>query len=292
MSNSRSWLGYVCIALAVFVLVLDGASIATAATARDRAVNLAGQQRMLAIRMASEAVLIAMEIDKEVNLGKLSKTRKLFARTLMGLRAGDSELGLPVASETEVLERLTKVESIWQHFDNTIKRALEAGTVTEQEVQAIARINPQLLDAIDQAVGAYVHFVFHGETFTLHTRLLNTAGEQRMRAQQVLRDFLLVAYGNDAAQHRERLSQSFGLYDRTLNGLIHGDAELGLVPAPRPEIGAQLQKVERLWSELRPLVESVAAGGAAAPTTIKQAARLTSHLVRTMNNAVLMYENL
>ena len=247
---------------------------------------------MLAVRMASEAVLGAMEIDKEINLGKLSKTRELFARTLKGLRAGDNELGLPVVSEREVLERLTQVESIWQHFDGTIGQALKAGAVTEREVQAIARINPQLLEAIDQAVGAYVRFIFHGETFTLHTRLLDAAGKQRMRAQQVLRDFLLVAYGHDAAQHRELLSQSFALYDRNLNGLIHGDADLGLVPAPRPEIGAQLQKVERLWSELRPLVAAVAAGGAAAPATIKQAARLTEHLVRTMNGAVLMYENL
>lgn len=292
MSNSRWRLGYVCVALVIFVLALDGVSTATAATARDRAVNLAGQQRMLAVRMASEAVLIALEIDKEVNLGRLSETRKLFARTLNGLRNGDSELGLPAASETEVLERLTQVESVWQHFDRTIRQALKAGTVTEQEVRTIARINPQLLDALDQAVGAYVRFVFHGETFTLHTRLLNTAGEQRMRAQQVLRDFLLVAYGHDTVQHQELLSQSFALYGRNLKGLIHGDAELGLVPAPRPEIGAQLQKVERLWSELRPLVESAARGSASAPDTIKQAARLTAHMVRTMNNAVLMYENL
>jgi len=80
-------------------------------------INLSGKQRMLTQKMSKEVLLVALDVNKDENLTNLRATRDLFDKTLVGLRDGDEELGLPHTKKPKILKALKKVEDLWEEFD-------------------------------------------------------------------------------------------------------------------------------------------------------------------------------
>ncbi len=258
----------------------------------DHIVNLAGMQRMLTQKMSKEAFLVALGIDREDNLQKLAESRNLFDRMLKGLRHGDALLGLPETTEPEVLDRLSKVEELWPLLHSAIRTSLASGKVSAYEVETIAELNLPLLNAMDETVSAYERVAEKGALVSVLTVAINLAGRQRMLTQKMSKEVFSIAYGLDERANRRNLADSIALFDDTLQGLIYGDNDLGLLPAPTAEIKAQLSKVEGLWDAFRPLLDPLARGGIPGSDTVAQVARQNLPLLEEMNKAVVMYERL
>jgi len=117
--------------------------------------------------------------------------------------------------------------------------------------------------------------------------IINLAGRQRMLTQKMSKEMLLVAKGIDADANRASLKKTAALFDTTLNGLINGDAELGLPPTEGKTIVRQLGKVQGLWSEFNATVSSVISGG---EVPVDKVASLNLPLLKNMNTAVRLYE--
>jgi len=79
-------------------------------------------------------------------------------------------------------------------------------------------------------------------------RVINLAGRQRMLTQKLTKEAMFIVNGMDVT---EDARSTMELFERTLNGLINGDKELGLPPARNKKILAQLKKVESLWKEFK-----------------------------------------
>ncbi len=88
-------------------------------------INLAGQQRMLTQKMTKELMFIRDGYDAAADLGK---TRKLFDTTLRSLINGDASLGLPKATNKEIIAQLHRVENLWQRYDAQLDQALRSGS--------------------------------------------------------------------------------------------------------------------------------------------------------------------
>ena len=82
---------------------------------------------------------------------------------------------------------------------------------------------------------------------------VNNAGFLRMHAYRLawLSSRLVHADVTEAAGIRGEMSRYIGEYDRTLEGLDHGDAELRLRPAVDPEVRRTLDHVKVLWAGYR-----------------------------------------
>lgn len=117
--------------------------------------------------------------------------------------------------------------------------------------------------------------------------VINLSGRQRMLSQKMSKEMLLVAKGVDAEANRAQLKKTAELFDSTLNGLIHGNADMGLPPTETPIIVKQLGKVQKLWSEFRAMVDAAASGG---EVPVAKVAELNAPLLKDMNTAVMLYE--
>ena len=86
--------------------------------------------------------------------------------------------------------------------------------------------------------------------------------------------------------------QTTRAFDRTLNGLIHGDAELRLLPAANADIRAELAKVQLLWGEIQPILAGIAVGAPVDQRTITTVSRNAGRMIAPLNTTSLMYETL
>jgi hypothetical protein len=279
------------IAGAIALVVAAGASAGPgAATNHKHVVNLAGMQRMLSQKMSKEALLIALEIDKEQNLWNLDDSRATFDRTLTGLRDGDVLLGLPATTRPEILDDLHKVEELWPPLHAAIKNSVTSKQVSALDVDTIAELNVPLLKAMDDTVKEYERAARGSELISVLAVAINLAGRQRMLTQKMSKEFFLIAYGQNEESNRRTLGESMDLFERTLEGLIYGNDDL--LAAPTPNIKAQLKRVEHRWLDFRALLEPTLEGRKPDPDTIAKVAQQNMPLLEEMNKAVFMYESL
>ncbi len=288
--------GLIFMALSIVCIQLSIASAAQGPTAAQYGVvlNLSGKQRMLTQKMSKEIMLVALGVEADGNLKNLAATSALFDKTLKGLRNGDDELRLPPTVSKRIRKQLDKIETIWDDFHGVVKGILNARTVTKNQVAAVAAKNLPLLKQMNKCVKLYEKDASKaglkadpGLAVTI-----NLSGKQRMLTQKMSKEFLLVAYGHDPENNELNLLETYSLFERTLKGLMDGDATLDLPGTKNETIRRQLSVVDGLWKSFKPVVEY----GADPKTTaidsgkIKQLAAENLPLLKEMNKAVGMYE--
>lgn len=251
----------------------------------SRVINLAGKQRMLTQKMSKEAVLVALAHDAEVNTANLQKTHDLFDKTLKGLRAGDADLGLPETKKPNIVAGLDEVDVLWGSFGGVIGTVASSGAAEDAQLSTIASNNVPLLKAMNKVVKLYEADSASGDMNPALAVAINLSGRQRMLTQKMSKEFFLIAKGHEVDANRENLAKTKDLFDKTLNGLLEGDAEQGLSPAPTDEIRAQLEKVKGMWAEFKVHLEADPT-----PESIKAVADKNLPLLKEMNKAVGMFE--
>ncbi len=259
-------------------------SLGVYATDMGKVINLAGKQRMLTQKISKEALLIAKGIDVEANTKSLKATDELFNKTLKGLIAGDADLGLGKTEDKAIIEQLNKVTTLWETFDKSIDK-IASGKTDKETLKAIADQNIPLLKEMNAAVQMYAKASGSSLDKGVATTI-NLAGKQRMLTQKMTKELLLVANGIDVDASKEALGKTVALFEKTLTGLIKGDADLGLTATTDKDILAQLDKVKSLWAEYKPVLEKVDVSDEG----LKSAASKNLPLLKEMNTAVKMYE--
>ncbi len=270
--------------LAILALVFSTSCLAISKQEMGTVINLAGKQRMLTQKMSKEILLIAKGIDVEANKASLEKTALLFDKTLKGLVNGDADLGLPKTTDPAILEQLGVVSSLWAEFRPNVDAAL-SGTLDKGTLEKVAAQNLPLLKNMNKAVQMYTKMSGSNLEPAMATTI-NLAGKQRMLTQKMTKELLLVANGIDVEANKANLKKTVALFERTLKGLMNGDAELGLPGTQDPAIRAQLEVVQGLWAEYKPVLDKVDTS----PEGLAKAAKLNIPLLKEMNKAVKMYE--
>ena len=247
-------------------------------------INLAGKQRMLTQKMSKEALFIAKGVDVDANIASLKKTAALFDKTLKGLALGDDGLNLPKTEDAEILAQLQKVTELWVPFKANIDKVV-GGNSDKATLEAIAKENIPLLKNMNKAVQMYAK-ASGSKLDPQMAKTINLAGKQRMLTQKMTKELLLVANGIDAPANSENAKKTVALFEKTLNGLIKGDESLGLKGTQDAGILKQLEVVQKLLAEYKPIVEKVETSDEA----LKKALKLNIPLLKNMNKAVKMYE--
>jgi len=114
-------------------------------------------------------------------------------------------------------------------------------------------------------------------------KVINIAEEQRMLTQKITKDAMFKIRGIDVGEDLENTQK---LFEKTLHGFIKGDKELGLPPVKNKKIEIQIQKVQKLWDELKEdMDDSIKNGSAGA-----QVYSLSLNILKEMNVCVEMLE--
>lgn len=110
--------------------------------------------------------------------------------------------------------------------------------------------------------------------------VINLAGKQRMLTQKMSKEVLLVAKGVNADANGASLKKTVALFDKTLKGLVTGDASLNLPATTDKDILAQLQVVSDLWTPFKASIEKA---------DLATVASTNIALLKNMNKAVGMF---
>ncbi|HEC17620.1 MAG TPA: hypothetical protein ENI99_13755 [Sedimenticola sp.] len=249
-----------------------------------KVINLAGKQRMLTQKMSKEILLVAKGVDAEANKANLKKTADLFDKTLKGLINGDASLGLPKTEDAAILKQLDTVTHLWGEFRKNVDAVL-SGNYGKDVLHNVAKQNLPLLKNMNKAVQMYAKLSGSSLAPEMATTI-NLAGKQRMLTQKMTKELLLVANGIDVEANKASLAKTVDLFERTLKGLVNGDASLGLPGTKNPEILAQLEVVQKLWDDYKPVLASVDTSDAG----LAKAAKINIPLLVNMNKAVKLFE--
>lgn len=248
-------------------------------------INLSGKQRMLTQKMSKESLLISQDIDKEENLKNLEASMRLFEKTLKGLRNGDDSLALSKTDNEKILAQLAIVDEKWETFKPLIESVI-AGKADKSTLEKIAELNLPLLAEMNKAVNLYE--VNAGTDVNELAITINVSGKQRMLTQKMTKELLLVANNINKEDNLKNLEKTVSLFEKTLLGLEKGDEDLYLTPTTDESILKQLATIQAQWDKFKPIVE----GAETDKENLQQAAELNLPLLKEMNKAVKMYEQL
>ena len=131
-----------------------------------------------------------------------------------------------------------------------------------------------------------------------NARAINLAGRQRMLTQKMSKEaymFIIKAENGDSLEkHRQKIRQTMGLFDSTLNGLINGDDKQSLRPARAPDVVAGLQEVSSSWQSFKSHIEHLLSiDDPASDAGDKALAAISAKnvpLMKAMNHTVGLFE--
>lgn len=219
----------------------------------SKRINIAGRQRMLSQRMSKAVCYAIVGIDAD-NQRRIASTSAIeFAENLDFLLNGNAEMG----GENEGLARvaLDDVQSIAHPLVQSTLQ-LAAGDLHSVPMQLVIERNLPTLQRMNEAVGLIVQAAGGSGLGADVKSTLDLAGRQRMLSQRIAKDMCFINVGMDVDASLADLSSSMFLFQETLRGLIDGNANLGLLAAPTPEIKEQLALVAELWSGVEPAFKS------------------------------------
>jgi len=231
--------------------------------------NLAGKQRMLTQKMAKDLLIIKSGLKVKEYKEDFSSTRKLFSKTLKGLSSGDQELKLQGVKLPSIRKQLNEVETLWTDVQPQLDKALRG-----KEVQQAVKALDDILIEMNSAVGLYTKSLNRSSQKDAFSSLLNgfmkkdtnrkkrinLSGKQRMLTQKMSKLAVMLSLNLKVKESSSKILEAAKLYDKTLGGFKHGDADLGCTPIKDKAVVAQLLVVDTLWQKFYANVKLVAKG--------------------------------
>ena len=266
----------------------------TTVTAEEatRKVNIAGRQRMLSQRMAKAACLMSQELSYGSSFDQMTMAYELFERSDHALRHGNSDMGLQPEAMPSVLNALSNIDEHWLQYHVIMEDSIATGNVHANELEALDISGLQVLKfmniAVFQTARSYANVspdLPLGVTITV-----DVAGRQRMLSQRAVKEACMMRVASDPSIYATRLTETVHLFDLSLNALLVGFEPAGVIAAPTTDIENKLKEVRILWNPIKGMMDRAAAGEILSDADLIWLAAETEPLLRTMNEAVGLYE--
>lgn len=262
-------------------------------TGYHQLVDVAEVQSMVTQRMAVEALLVALEVDRLPNLQQLKSSRDEFESAISGIRESMRTLPLPADNGLEIISQIEQTQELWQSMDAVIASGISGNDMTEEDVRDIAEFSQTLQDVVEDLAETLRAQSKVGESFSMLGVAVETVSETRTLSQQMTKEFLLIASGHQPDRYRYALRESVEKFEAGIQGLIEGDSDRLLLPAPTPEIRAQLQRIEQIWKdEYQPLIDRTVNEEDMTGIAIAQMAWVNQRLLREIDSAAMLFRRL
>ncbi|MGF1501901.1 MAG: type IV pili methyl-accepting chemotaxis transducer N-terminal domain-containing protein [Paracoccaceae bacterium] len=120
--------------------------------------DYAGLQLWLSQKLVKEACMLATTEQKGLYRIELQDSVTLFEARLAALRDGEILIGLPPATDPELVRSLDRVAELWGGMRTPLMAAIARGDMTAEELRQIVEFSTPLMTAANDAV-----FVIEGE---------------------------------------------------------------------------------------------------------------------------------
>ncbi len=222
-------------------------------------VGLAEEQAVITQRIPMCANFIKLNVEPSRFLVGIQGAAERFDKVLNGLRNGDDDLGIQAEQSGEILEALSAVDSVWPIMRGAVDAVVANKFVEEAEFDAIARASSALL-FMSENVEKRLLSVYGDSTKKLSVLIsVELAARQEMLTQKMAKEVGNIALGFKPEENRKILAGTADLYENSLQALIGGVEALTLPPPPEHIKLALLEEKSR-WSDLGPIIRSIAEG--------------------------------
>lgn len=236
--------------------------------------------RIYSQEVAAAACFLYNDIEASVSAALLMETIEGFDLHIDALLNGNTTLGIIGGEERrKTIVELEATRETWTPISEAAKSLLDDPRDTEA-VTIIKSENSTLFEMTDLLV-SNLESEYSNPTEIIQADVLaiEIVGRQAMMSQKIAK-YACQVYSGDASQEvLSGLDESIGIYEASLSALIEGMPEVGIRPAPTPEIEAALLLVQADWSETRPALEALLSGNTLSRT---QLVELYRHLVTEM----------
>ena len=217
--------------IAAFILVLFMGSFAGAALAQTEPaaspISLAGEQRMLAQRIAKLYSQIGLNVMPSVAVSQLILATRRFESNLATLQP-------TAAGSADVRQAHQRLDGAWQNMKQGLATA-----VSREAAVALARQAEATLVAAE-----HLTRVIEDQSKSVDSRLINLAGRQRMMSQRIANNYLLRSWGIESSAVREALASS-------TNDFSAGLAQLRGRQDNSEALQRELEEVAQQWEWLQ-----------------------------------------
>ena len=124
---------------------------------------------------------------------------------------------------------------------------------------------------------------------TDYSHIIAVVGAQRMTAQQLTKETILLALGQKSEDSIEQLKVGLRQLDKTLVGLRDGDTELRLPATKNREILEQLDKIDEFWSLFKSALRQSIDDGTVSRASVAIIADLNVPLIRALDQLIEFY---
>lgn len=225
-------------------------------------INRAGEQRMLAQRIAKSFSLIGLNVQPFVAKQELDQAMARFENNLAFLE------NVPTAAKPA----LTSLRDTWQPF-----RSAARGVPKQASAIWLSHKADDVLTAAETLVRELQRT--SSPEMLASSRLVSQAGRQRMLSQRIVKAYLLVSWGDTSDLTREELDGAVNEFAGALDNLRKRDQE-------SPEVKREIEEMTQHWEWLK---AALAAEGAtsyrlvvaeAGEAILQSADRLTQYYAR------------
>ena len=214
-------------------------------------ITLVGDQEVLSQRLSKHAGQ-ALEGEGEA-FQQLRRDRGRFQDALTKLRSGNPDSGMPPAPE-KVSEPLEALTGLWQAYNGHIQTILsrqETVTNLHQTVAVIDGQAQQLAVLADEAAVLMSEAGAPADQTYFATRQVMLAERLVNAVNRIL------SGGTDAVRAADRFSRDIDRFGRVLDGMLNGNAELGVGRADDPEVRQKLQEIDTAFAAVREEVDDL-----------------------------------
>ena len=256
----------------------------------DHVIAVAGSQATASQMMAKDALLIALDVDRQARLEELEYWHDQFDRTLTGLRDGDEILGLPAAQTPAIANGLETAGSLWESTKGAMLDGIAAGDITPDQITVQAL---DLTTVFEGIAGQYAEEANRNRLTSMLVNALLESLHGSMLSQRMATEFLLVVYGHEVEANRAGLSRSITGFDQVLDNLVNGNLERRMLPPPNDDLRDRLLRIRRIWEdEFRPIMRRGLDAGRPSPSVALQMAEVNGQLLEQMKAVTSIYVGL
>ncbi len=245
--------------------------------------------RALTQKMAKEAILVALEIDKDKNKISLRKSAILYERILNAVLRGDKKLKIVASSNPEIISFAKKLKKKWEMFNLHLKPFYNGGYVSKEDFFYVVNKNEDLLRDTNRLFLMYKkEDNFDNKLTDSMMNAIDFAGRESMLSQKIVKEKLLILSGIDVKDNLVKIRGSFLLFDKALRGLLDGNKKRGISPAAVAHIRKELLKMKSIWDSIVPVIFEPE------PTKedLQKLLALNIPILQNSNRVLRMYEDL
>ena len=234
------------VGVGVLGLVLGAFLSVTAADRRAAQAGATGQALMQSQRLA-KSVSQAL-IGREQAFQEVQESSSVLASNVRGLSQGDREMGIAKLG-AEASEALAPLLPLVDRAEKNAKFVLEQKQTLTQVSAALREVNTQSSELLDLAEGIATSRIESGALTAAEASALNQLVMLTQRIGKSANEFLTVEGVSTEAVFL--LGKDLNAFKELAEGLLNGNADLGLSPARNPDIKAQLDDLLKIFEDTR-----------------------------------------